>query len=95
MKMKRYSKEFRLEAARLVTEQGYSYAEVAQRLGPSAWSVREWVAKYRRSGELSSSEKADLSAEEMRQLRKEVSRLRMENEILKKAAAYFAREVTP
>lgn len=95
MKMKRYSKEFRLQAARLVTEQGYSYAEVAQRLGPSAWSVREWVAKYRRSGELSSSEKTDSSAEEMRQLRKEVSRLRMENDILKKAAAYFAREVTP
>lgn len=95
MKMKRYSKEFRLEAARLVTEQGYSYAEVAERLGPSAWSVREWVNKYHRSGDLSSTEKTGSNAEEMRQLRKEVSRLRMENEILKKAAAYFAREVTP
>jgi transposase len=94
MKMKRYSKEFRLQAARLVTEQGYSYEQVAQRLGPSAWSVREWVNKYRRSGELSSTEKTGSTAEEMQHLRKEVSRLRMENEILKKAAAYFAREVT-
>ena len=95
MKMKRYSKEFRLQAARLVTEQGYSYEQVAQRLGPSAWSVRQWVIKYRQSGELSSPEKTGSTAEEMHQLRKEVSRLRMENEILKKAAAYFAREVTP
>ena len=84
MKMKRYSKEFRLQAARLVTEQGYSYAEVAQTLGPSAWSVREWVAKYRRSGELSSSAKTDSSADEMRQLSKEDSRPQMENENLKK-----------
>ena len=37
MKTKHYSKEFRLQAARLVVEQGYSYVEVAQRLGPSAW----------------------------------------------------------
>ena len=47
MKTQHYSKEFRLQAARLVVEQRYSYAEVAQRLGPSAWSVREWVAKQR------------------------------------------------
>jgi transposase len=49
MKMKRYSKEFRLQAARLVTEQGYSYAEIARRQGPSAWSIRQWVNNYRQS----------------------------------------------
>jgi transposase-like protein len=48
---KHYSKEFRLQAARLVTEQGYSYAEVAQRLGPTSWSVRNWVRQFRQSGE--------------------------------------------
>lgn len=95
MKTKHYSKEFRLQAARLVVEQGYSYAEVAQRLGPSAWSVREWVAKYRKTGELPADGSADATGDEIKQLRKENSRLRMENDILKKAAAYFAREVSP
>ena len=95
MKMKRYTKEFRLQAARLVVEQGYSCAEVSQRLGPSAWSVREWVAKYRKTGELPADGSAEASGDEIKQLRKENSRLRMENDILKKAAAYFAREVSP
>jgi transposase-like protein len=95
MKTKHYSKEFRLQAARLVVEQGYSYVEVAQRLGPSAWSVRDWVSKYRKSGELPPEGSPDSTGDEMNQLRKENSRLRMENDILKKAAAYFAREVMP
>jgi transposase-like protein len=89
-----YSKEFRLQAARLVTEQGYNYAEVAQRLGPTSWSVRNWVRQFRQSGELPTPEHGPSSADELKQLRKENDRLRMENEILKKAAAYFAREVT-
>ncbi len=95
MKTKHYSKEFRLQAARLVVEQGYSYAEVAQRLGPSAWSVRHWVDKYRKTGELPAEGSADTTGDQMKQLRKENARLRMENDILKKAAAYFAREVSP
>ena len=95
MNTKHYTKEFRLQAARLVTEQGYTYAEVAKRLGPSAWSVRYWVGKYRKSGELPSAENPVSIADELQQLRKENTRLRMENDILKKAAAYFAKEVTP
>ena len=95
MKVKHYTKEFRLQAARLVVEQGYSYVEVAQRLGPSAWSVREWVAKYRKTGELAAEGTAEATGDEIKQLRKENARLRMENDILKKAAAYFAREVSP
>jgi transposase len=91
---KHYSKEFRLQAARLVTEQGYSYAEVAQRLGPTSWSVRNWVRQFQQSGELPVPQTGPSSADELKQLRKENDRLRMENEILKKAAAYFAREVT-
>ena len=95
MTTKHYSKEFRLQAARLVVEQGYSYTEVAQRLGPSAWSVRAWVTKYRKTGELPANGTAEATGDQMKQLRKENSRLRMENDILKKAAAYFAREVAP
>jgi hypothetical protein len=62
--------------------------------GPTSWSVRNWVRQFRQSGELPTPEHGPSSADELRQLRKENDRLRMENEILKKAAAYFAREVT-
>jgi len=49
--------------------------------------------KYRKSGDLPSTGQTQATADELQQLRKENSRLRMENDILKKAAAYFAREV--
>jgi transposase-like protein len=44
-KYRKYSKEFQLQAAKLVTEQGYSYEKAAQRLGGTAWSIRQWVKK--------------------------------------------------
>jgi len=91
-KHKRYSKDFRLQAARLVTEQGYSFRDAADRLGASAWSIRHWVQKFRQSGELPPENQRQPAAEELKQLRTENTRLRMENEILKKAAAYFAKE---
>ena len=89
---KRYNKDFKLQAARLITEQGYSFREVGDRLGVSAWSVRYWVQKFRRTGELPSEDQAQPAADELKQLRNENARLRMENDILKKAAAYFAKE---
>jgi transposase-like protein len=89
---KRYAREFKLEAARLVVEGGYTYEAAAERLGATTWSIREWVKKFRASGELPPASQVVPNAEEMKKLRKEVSQLRMENEILKKAAAYFAKE---
>jgi len=91
-KQKRYDKEFRLGAARLVIEQGYSQVEAANRLGVTAWSVRNWIEKLRATGELPPEGQPVQEAEEMKELRKRVKRLEMENEILKKAAAYFAKE---
>ena len=91
-KYRKYSKEFKLQAARLVSEQGYSYEQAAKRLGTTGWSIRNWVRKFRQSGELSSQSEAQPKADELRQLRKENARLKMENDILKKAAAYFAKE---
>ncbi len=87
-----YSKDFRLSSAKLVVEQGYSCREVAQQLGCSSWSVRDWVRKFRLSGELPPEEQSAPAAEDTAKLREENARLRMENEILKKAAAYFAKE---
>ena len=91
-KSKRYSKEFRLEAARLVVEHGYTFKEAAKRLGVTDWSIRQWVQKLRQSGQLSPAGVGQPEADELRRLRKENKRLQLETEILKKAAAYFARE---
>ncbi len=91
-KYRKYTKEFKLQAARLVTEQGYSYEQAAKRLGTTGWSIRNWVQKFRQTGELPTQNETQPKADELRQLRKENARLKMENDILKKAAAYFAKE---
>ncbi len=89
---KRYSNEFRLQAAKLVIESGYTYNEAAERLGTTGWSIRQWVAKFRKDGNLPPKRSPQPEADEFRQLKKELKQLRLENEILKKAAAYFAKE---
>ena len=91
-KYRKYSKEFKLQAAKLVTEQGYSYDKAAKQLGTTGWSIRNWVIKFRQTGELPPQGETQPKADELRQLRKENTQLRMENDILKKAAAYFAKE---
>ena len=91
-KYRKYSKEFKLQAAKLVTEQGYSYDQAAKQLGTTGWSVRNWVQKLQQAGELPSKAETQPKIDEIRQLRKELAQLKMENEILKKAAAYFAKE---
>ena len=91
-KYRKYSKEFQLQSAKLVTEQGYSYDKAAKRLGTTGFSVRNWVKKFQQTGELPSQAESQPKIDEIRQLRKELAQLKMENDILKKAAAYFARE---
>ena len=91
-KYRKYSKEFKLQAAKLVTEQGYSCDKAAERLGTTGFSVRNWIQKFQQTGELLSKSESQPKIDEIRKLRKELAQLRMENEILKKAAAYFARE---
>jgi len=92
-KYRKYSKEFKLQAAKLVTEQGYSYNQAAKRLGTTGFSIRNWVIKFRQSGDLPTQSETQPKADELRQLRKELAQLKMENDILKKAAAYFAKEL--
>ena len=91
-KYRKYSKDFKLQAAKLVTEQGYSYDQAAKQLGKTGWSVRNWIQKFQQTGELPTKKESQPKIDEIRQLRKEISQLRMENDILKKAAAYFAKE---
>lgn len=86
----KYTKEFKEEALKLITEHGYSQAEAGRRLGISDKNINRWLKDSKGLSPL----KPVLSEEqeELKRLRKEVTQLRLEREILKKAAAFFARE---
>jgi len=94
----RYTREFRQEAVRLVTEQGLSWAEAARRLSLPTSTLANWVkaAKAGRLGEVGKNYRALSEIEmELARTRKELAEVKMERDILKKAAAYFARESLP
>jgi transposase len=91
-----YPAEFRTEAVRLVLHTNKTAAQVARDLGISAKTLSNWVraermglARAAAPGALGESER-----DELRRLRKENHELRIEREILRKAAAYFAKETT-
>jgi transposase len=91
MAKRRFTREFKLSAVKLVNEQGYSLTEAAKSLGIDPANVRDWVRKLSVTDGLVPTGEGALKAE-LRRLRKENMRLMMEQEILKKAAAFFARE---
>ena len=93
-KRKYYSKQFKIDAVKLVTEQGYNVSEAARNLGIHHTSLRQWKKQLETDGNQSFPGKGNMNPEkeELYRLRKEVKRLRMEREILKKAAAFFANE---
>jgi transposase len=91
MKGNRYPAEFKAEAVRQVIEQGRGVVEVSQRLGMSDKSLYEWVKQARaRDSSPASGEVATLRSEVTR-LKAELRRTTEERDILKKAAAYFAK----
>jgi transposase len=89
-----FSREFKIEAVKLVTQQGYGVSQAAESLGISANSLRKWRKEFADHGQEAFPGKGKLTAteEEMRKLREECRRLRMERDILKKATAFFAKE---
>lgn len=89
---KKYSPEFRASTARLVTEEGRAPAQVARDLGISRSMVHRWVEEARRGGPRPAAALSSGEREELERLRRENKVLKMEREILKKAAAFFARE---
>lgn len=88
-----YTLEFKQEAVRLV-QAGQSIAAVARTLGIVDQTLFNWV-KAHRQGRLTGADSKPVSAEQMEltRLRAENARLKMERDILKKATAYFAREL--
>ncbi len=88
---KRYPPSFKEEAVALVTEQGYSVIDAAKSLSIRPNQLYDWKAKLEADKEgsaLSADERTELKS-----LRKEVKALRMEKDILKKASAFFAKEM--
>jgi len=93
-KTRPYPKEFRAEAVRLVLEQGLSLREVSQRLAVAKGTLAGWVANARGANAQRAPGARSVAEleNEVSGLRLEPSRTRMERDILKKAASYFAKE---
>ena len=87
-----YSPEFKASAAKLVTSEGRSQSQVAKDLGISGSMIGRWVADARRGGPRPPPPLSAVEREELDRLRREIRILKMEREILKKAAAFFAKE---
>ena len=93
---KKYTREFKQDAVRLVIEQGYNQSEAARNLGIDRGMLGRWVKEvqedeneaFRGNGKLRT------EGEELRRLREENRRLKMERDILKKATAFFAKELS-
>ena len=92
MARRTYTREFKLQAVRMMTDQGLSVAEVARRLGVGENCLRTWRKAASENGATAfpGNGRPSPADEELRRLRAEVVRLRAERDLLKKAAAYFA-----
>ena len=93
---KTYPKEFKLEAIRLLAESDRPASEIALQLGIRRNQLYKWKEQMTKKGDVASAKRGRPKKEsqsETATLRQEVKRLKEENEILKKAAAYFAREL--
>jgi len=89
MSQKQYTREFKLDAVTMALSSKHSQAHVARELGVTKSTLYTWISNYRSEvlhDSHSLSEESELAA-----LKKEVHQLRQEREILKKAAAYFAK----
>jgi len=91
-----FSKEFKLEAVRLVKERGVTVAQAARDLDVHPNVLRLWVKEFLADPRYAFPGHGRMKPEqlELERLRREVIRLKAERDILKKAAAYFAKEST-
>jgi len=94
----RYTREFREEAVKLVTQEHLGTKEAAQKLSLPTSTLASWLQQLKagRLAQVGQAQRPLTELElELARAKKEIATLKMENEILKKAAAYFARESLP
>ena len=94
VKRRQFSKEFKIEAVRLVNERGVSVVQAAKDLDVHENVLRKWVRDVAEDAQHAFPGHGQMKPEqaEIARLQKEVAKLKMERDILKKAAAYFAKE---
>lgn len=93
---KKYTREFKEDTVRLVTEQGYKVAEAARNLGLDRRMLGRWVKEYQADEGEAFRGNGQRTAEqdELCRLRSENQQLKLEREILKKATAFFVKELS-
>jgi transposase len=91
MERRKFTREFKLEAVKLIKERGVGYAQASQDLGVHQTVLRNWVKEFAGDPQHSFPGHGQQKAEIAR-LKREVVKLKAERDILKKAAAYFAKE---
>lgn len=91
-KRRKYTKEFKEESVKLITEQGYQITEAARNLGINETMLGRWKKEIVGETDNASPNGTKTMQTELNRLRKENKRLKMEREILKKAAVFFAKE---
>ena len=92
---RRFTAEFKAEAVRLLEESGRPLQTVAKELGLHPNQLRTWRNEHLAAGSAEALARQKAEAAELARLRREVKRREQENEILKRAAAFFAREAVP
>ena len=94
MERRKFTREFKLEAVRLIKDRGVSYVQASQDLGVHTSQLRDWVKKFSDDPQHAFPGQGQMKPEqlEIAQLRREVTKLKAERDILKKAAAYFAKD---
>lgn len=91
-KRRKFSNEFKEEAIKLISEQGYTIAEAARNLGIHATQLSRWKKEIEEPSIVDGFGNMTAMQAELKRLRKENKQLKMEREILKKAAVFFAKE---
>ncbi|WP_281355819.1 transposase [Ancylobacter pratisalsi] len=96
MQRRKFGREFKVEAVRLIRDRGVSVAQSARDLDVHENVVRKWVRKFGADPAQAFPGRGQVKPEQLEidRLRREVTKLKAERDILKKAAAYFAREAT-
>ncbi len=92
---RRFTSEFKTEAVRLLEESGRPLQAIAEELGVHANQLRTWRNEHLAAGSAEALARQKAEAAELARLRRENKRLEQENEILRRAAAFFAREAVP